>query len=119
MRQRRIVFGCLSVLAIATVADAQERPDFSGTWAAQADASDPAGVTPGPPMGLPENATTVRVQDGKTLTTDGPFVGMKEAVGGYFVLEADDLDAAIQLAARVPAARLGGAIEIRPCETYW
>jgi len=77
------------------------------------------GVTPGPPMGLPENATTVRVQNGRTLTTDGPFVGMKEAVGGMFVLEADDLDAAIDVAARVPAARLGGAIEIRPVETYW
>jgi hypothetical protein len=77
------------------------------------------GVTPGLPLGLPENATTVCVQDGRTLTTDGPFVGMKEAVGSYFVLEADDLDAAIELAARVPAARLGGAIEIRPCEMYW
>ncbi|MGH8994544.1 MAG: YciI family protein [Acidimicrobiales bacterium] len=78
-----------------------------------------SGVTPGPPMGLPENATTVRVEGGKTLTTDGPFVGMKEAVGGFFVLEADNLDAAIELAARVPAARLGGAIEIRPSEAYW
>jgi hypothetical protein len=77
------------------------------------------GVTSGPPMGLPENATTVRVEGGKTLTTDGPFVGMKEAVGGMFVLEAEDLDAAIEVAARVPAARLGGAIEIRPVETYW
>lgn len=77
------------------------------------------GLTPGSPMGLPENATTVRVQDGKTLTTDGPFVGMKEALGGYFILEADDLDAAIEVAARVPAARLGGAIEIRPSEVYW
>ena len=77
------------------------------------------GVTPGPPMGLPENATTVRVHNGSTLTTDGPFVGMKEAVGGMFVLEADDLDAAIEVATRVPAARLGGAIEIRPVETYW
>ena len=77
------------------------------------------GVTPGLPCGLPENATTVRVQDGKALTTDGPFVGMKEALGGYFVLEADDLDAAIELAARVPAARLGGAIEIRPSELFW
>ncbi len=77
------------------------------------------GVTPGLALGLPENATTVRVQAGKTLTTDGPFVGMKEAIGGYFVLESDDLDAAIELAARIPAARLGGAIEIRPCETYW
>ena len=77
------------------------------------------GVTPGPPMGLPENATTVRVDGGKTLTTDGPFVGMKEAIGGFFVLEADDLDAAIEVAARVPAARYGGAVEIRPAETYW
>jgi hypothetical protein len=77
------------------------------------------GLTGGVPLGLPENATTVRVQDGKTLTTDGPFVEIKEAVGGYAVLEADDLDAAIELAARIPAARLGGAIEIRPSEQYW
>jgi hypothetical protein len=77
------------------------------------------GVTPGLPMGLPENATTVRVEGGKTLTTDGPYVGMKEAVGGLFVLEADDLDAAIEVAARVPAARYGGAVEIRPSEVYW
>jgi len=77
------------------------------------------GVTPGPPMGLPEDATTVRVADGKTLTTDGPFADTKEAVGGMFTLEADDLDAAIVVASRVPAARLGGAIEIRPVATYW
>ena len=77
------------------------------------------GVTPGLPMGLPENATTVRVEGGRTLTTDGPFVGMKEAVGGLFILEADDLDAAIEVAARVPAARYGGAVEIRPSEVYW
>lgn len=77
------------------------------------------GVTPGLPLGLPENATTVRVQGGKTLTTDGPFVGMKEAIGGFLVFEADNLDAAIELAARIPAARLGGAIEVRPVETYW
>lgn len=77
------------------------------------------GVTPGPPMGRPENATTVRVAEGRALVTDGPFVGMKEAVGGMFVLEAGHLDAAIEVATRVPAARLGGAIEIRPVETYW
>jgi hypothetical protein len=77
------------------------------------------GVTPGPPLGLPENATTVRVEGGRTLTTDGPFVGMKEAIGGFFILEADDLDAAIEVAARVPAARYGGAVEIRPSEVYW
>ncbi|MEV2196567.1 YciI family protein [Streptomyces phaeochromogenes] len=77
------------------------------------------GVTPGAPLGQPEHATTVRVEGGKTLTTDGPFVGMKEALGGFFVLEADDLDAAIELAARIPAARYGGAVEIRPSEVSW
>jgi hypothetical protein len=54
------------------------------------------------------------VEDGATLTTDGPFVEMKEALGGYLFLDADDLDAAIELAARIPAARMGGAIEVRP-----
>ena len=77
------------------------------------------GVTPGLPMGLAQNATTVRVDGGKTLTTDGPFVGMKEAVGGWFILEADNLDTAIEVAARVPAAPYGGAVEIRPSEVYW
>jgi hypothetical protein len=72
------------------------------------------GVTPGLGLDAPETATTVRVQDGKTLTTDGPFVEMKEALGGYLLFEADDLDAAIELASRIPAARLGGAIEVRP-----
>ena len=72
------------------------------------------GVSPGVRMGPPETATTVRVQDGKTLTTDGPFVELKEAVGGYLFFEADDLDRAIELAARIPAARHGGAIEVRP-----
>jgi hypothetical protein len=72
------------------------------------------GVTPGQWMEDPTMATTVRVQDGRTLTTDGPFVEMKEALGGYMFYEADDLDAAIELAARIPAARLGGAVEVRP-----
>ena len=72
------------------------------------------GVSPGVRMGPPETATTVRVQDGKTLTTDGPFVEIKEAVGGYCFFEADDLDAAIELASQIPAARMGGAIEVRP-----
>jgi hypothetical protein len=72
------------------------------------------GVTPGVQMQEPETATTVRVEDGKTLTTDGPFVAIKEALGGYLFFEADDLDAAIELAARIPAARMGGAVEVRP-----
>jgi hypothetical protein len=72
------------------------------------------GVSPGMQMQPPETATTVRVQDGRTLTTDGPFAELKEAIGGYLHFEADDLDAAIELAARIPAARMGGAIEVRP-----
>jgi hypothetical protein len=74
--------------------------------------------TPGVSSGLqlqdPDTATTVRVENGETLVTDGPFVAVKEAIGGYLIFEADDLDAAIELAARVPAARLGGAVEVRP-----
>jgi hypothetical protein len=72
------------------------------------------GVTPGLGLDSPETATTVRVQDGRTLTTDGPFVEIKESIGGYLLFEADDLDAAIELASRIPAARLGGAVEVRP-----
>jgi hypothetical protein len=76
------------------------------------------GVTPGEGLQPPETATTVRVRDGKTLTTDGPFVDAKEALNGYFTYEAEDLDAAIALAAKIPAARLGGAIEVRPVMSW-
>jgi hypothetical protein len=72
------------------------------------------GFTPGEQMQPPETGTTVRVSDGQTLTTDGPFAELKEAVGGYCFLEADDLDAAIALAAKIPAASMGGGVEVRP-----
>ena len=58
-------------------------------------------------------ATTVRVRDGKTVTTDGPFAETKEQLGGYYLVEAKDLDEAIRLAARIPGARVG-SIEVRP-----
>ena len=72
------------------------------------------GVSDGNQLEPVETATTVRVQGGETLTTDGPFAEAKEALGGYYVLEADDLEAAVGVAARIPAARMGGAIEVRP-----
>ena len=72
------------------------------------------GVTGGAQLQPATTATTVRVEDGRTLTTDGPFPETKEALGGYYLYEADDLDAAIELAARIPAARMGGAVEVRP-----
>jgi hypothetical protein len=85
-----------------------------GVFAAYQKLNETPGVTPGQQLDAPETATTVRVEDGKTLTTDGPFVELKEAVGGYLFFEADDLDAAIEVAAGIPAASMGGAIEIRP-----
>jgi len=99
--------------------DALDEEEQKAVYAGYAALNHTPGVTPGLPLGAVDNATTVRSQDGKPLITDGPFVGTKEAIGGYFVLEADDLDAAIEIAARVPAARLGGAVEIRPVATYW
>jgi len=77
------------------------------------------GVSPGLPLGLPEKARTVRVENDKTVETEGPHLGGSGAIGGYLVFEADDIDAAVRLAARIPAARLGGAIEVRPVERYW
>jgi hypothetical protein len=76
-------------------------------------------VTGTPPLGLPENATTVRVEDGSAVTTEGPYLGVEGAVGGFLVVEADDLEGAVAVAARVPQARMGGAVEVRPSVTYW
>jgi hypothetical protein len=76
--------------------------------------SDEPGVLDGMQLQGTESATTVRVQNGNTLLSDGPFVDAKEYLGGLYVLEADDLDAATAIAARVPAARMGGAVEVRP-----
>jgi hypothetical protein len=72
------------------------------------------GVVGGGQLQPVETATTVRVENGETLLTDGPFIDAKEHVGGYLVIEADDLDAALAIAARIPAARMGGAVEVRP-----
>jgi hypothetical protein len=72
------------------------------------------GVLGGEQLQPVETATTVRVQDGETLLIDGPFVDAKEHLGGYLLLEVEDLDAALEIAARVPAARMGGAVEVRP-----
>jgi hypothetical protein len=62
-------------------------------------------------------ATTVRVREGKTLTTDGPFAETREQLGGYYLVEAKDLNEAIGIAARIPSARIG-SIEVRPIWVY-
>jgi hypothetical protein len=94
--------------------DALSDDEKGAVYGAYKAINETAGVSLGMRMQPPELATTVRVKDGTTLTTDGPFVEMKEALGGYLFFEADDLDAAIELASRIPAARMGGAIEVRP-----
>ncbi len=94
----------------ATLSEGEQKAVFADYQAI----NEAKGVTPGLGLDAPETATTVRVKDGKTLTTDGPFAEIKEAIGGYLFYEADDVDAAIELAARIPAARLGGAVEVRP-----
>jgi hypothetical protein len=72
------------------------------------------GVTGGNQLQPTETATTVRVDNGSTLTTDGPFAETKDALGGYYLVDAENLDAALEIAARIPAARLGGSVEVRP-----
>ena len=64
-----------------------------------------------------DTATSVRIQDGRTVVTDGPFAETKEALGGFYLLECKDLDEAIEMAAKIPAARRG-TIEVRPVWSY-
>ena len=90
---------------------AEEQGAIVGEYAAIAQSP---GVIGGNQLQPVETATTVRVQDGETLLTDGPFVDAKEHLGGYFLVDVDDLDAALEIAARIPAARMGGAVEVRP-----
>jgi len=65
-----------------------------------------------------ETATSVRVPNGKTLMTDGPFADTKEVLGGFMIIEAANLDEATEFAARIPAARLGGGVEVRPVDPH-
>jgi len=99
--------------------DALSQEEQGAVYAAYGELNSTPGFRPGDAqMAHPETATTVQVKDGTTLTTDGPFAELKEAIGGYGFYEADDLDAAIALAAKIPAASMGGAIEIRPLVEY-
>jgi hypothetical protein len=76
-----------------------------------------AGITLRLPPIAPDKATTVQVRDGKVQVKNGSHLA--EGIGGAFVFDADNLEAAIALAARIPQARLGGAVEIRPVELYF
>jgi hypothetical protein len=102
--------------------EARRRADFDNLSEAEQNGilgeyfaiSETPGVIDGAQLQPAETATTVRVKQGNALTTDGPFAETKEVLGGFYMLEADDLDAALEIAARVPAARMGGSVEVRP-----
>ena len=78
---------------------------------------DVPGIVGGAALHPVETATTVRLLDDTVLVTDGPFADTKEIFAGFYLLEAGDLDQATEIAARIPAARLGGSVEIRPVVT--
>ena len=86
-------------------------------YAEYAELNKTPGLMPGMPLGLPHAARTVQVRNGKPEVRNGTY--LSEGAGGYAGFEAESIDSAIALAARIPAARLGGAIEIRPVEQYW
>ena len=77
------------------------------------------GVSSGLPLGLASDAKTVQVRDGRPVVSDGTWQGADKCVGGWMVVDADTAEAAVEIAQRVPAARLGGAVEVRPVQTYW
>ena len=98
-----------------TCARANARPSYTGPAISMALAQDPRCVASGQLQGV-ETATTVRVDSatGAPLTTDGPFADTKEVFGGYYILDAGNLDEAIEAASRIPAARNHGSVEVRP-----
>jgi hypothetical protein len=115
-----IVFQGTTPLPNTAAWDALSAAEQQAVYADYAAINQTPGFTPGLPLGLPRDARTVTVRDGETIVADGPYlVEHDKAAGGYSVFEADSIDEAVALAARIPAARLGGGIEIRPVATYW
>jgi hypothetical protein len=100
----------------STLTEAEQQQIYADYGALNARAE----MTAGLPLGLPENASTVQVINGVRVVTAGPYLNDPlKAVGGYGIVEADDIETAYEIAASIPAARLGGAIEVRAVETYW
>jgi hypothetical protein len=93
---------------------AEQREEAYAEYRAFADEARKAGVmVGGDELASTRDATTVRMRDGETLVTDGPYAEVKEALGGYYVLECDTIDDAVDYAARIPGAQYG-AVEVRP-----
>ena len=107
MQYMLMIYGDPEVWEQATEEQRQEM------YAKYAAVSETPGILGGAELAARDTATTVRVRGGETLTTDGPFAEMKESIGGYYLLEAESLDDAIAVAARIPGAE-HGAVEVRP-----
>ncbi len=97
----------------AEMSDAERGPIFQEYFALTKELQQVGAYVAGDPLQPTSTATTVRVRDGETLTTDGPFAETKEQLGGYYLIDAKDLNEAIQVASRIPSARFG-SIEVRP-----
>lgn len=93
--------------------DEQERKDVYDRYRAFAAVS-AAKIVGGAELAPTSAATTVRTRDGENVVTDGPFAETKEALGGFYLINADSLDDALEWAAKIPSARVGGKIEVRP-----
>jgi hypothetical protein len=94
--------------------EAQSEAEQQATTAEYMALRDEDGFLEGARLQPEHTATTLTMQGGQVLATDGPFADTKEVLGGYYVFEADNLDRALELAGRIPAIRLGGAVEVRP-----
>lgn len=92
---------------------AENEANMAGYYAFTNEVRERGNFLDGDALQATTTATTVRVHNGKTVATDGPFAETKEQLGGYYILECKDLDEAIELAAKIPAAK-EGSVEIRP-----
>ena len=106
-----LIYG--SEMAYNNMTDAEREKILQGHYAFNDEVQKRGVVVGGQPLQPPRLATTVRVRDGKTIATDGPFAETIEQLGGTYVLDCKDLDEAIEWAAKIPEAKLG-SIEIRP-----
>jgi hypothetical protein len=100
-----------------TLSEAQQGKEYAEYTSFTEDIKKSGKLVAGDALQPTSTATTVRVRDGKRLTTDGPFAETKEQLGGYYLVNAKDLDEALDLAARIPAVR-SGSIEVRPIMVF-
>ena len=103
---------------MASATEEQINAVMQGFWKYEEELGKAGVKVAGEGLHLTTEAKTVQVQDGKTFTTDGPFAQTQEQLGGFYLLDVPDLNAAIEWAAKIPTASMGGRIEVRPCQVF-